>query len=121
MNWKLIPDRLNYDVPLANNPIADQFHNEFTRIPAERFLANEIKAREFLDQGCQEVDNKIRELGWRKKGRMVDRNGQRPSPGGQSTQRTPGPRRRRQPAAARRYSVTVTLPRMVGWIRHRYS
>jgi multiple sugar transport system substrate-binding protein len=67
-NWKLIPDGLNHDVPLANNPIADQFKNEFTRIPAERFLANEIKAREFLDQGCQEVDNKIRELGWRKKG-----------------------------------------------------
>ena len=67
-NWKLIPDGLNYDVPLANNPIADQFKNELTRIPAERFLANEIKAREFLDQGCQEVDNKIRELGWRKKG-----------------------------------------------------
>ena len=31
-------------------------------------MRNELKAREFLDQGCQEVDNKIRELNWKKKG-----------------------------------------------------
>jgi ABC-type glycerol-3-phosphate transport system substrate-binding protein len=67
-NWRLIPEGLNYDVPLANNPIADQFKNEFTREPAERFLRNESTAREFLDQGCQEVENKIRELSWKKKG-----------------------------------------------------
>ncbi|MBI3972094.1 MAG: sugar ABC transporter substrate-binding protein [Chloroflexi bacterium] len=67
-NWKLIPDGLNYDVPLANNPIADQFKNEFTRDPANKFMRNELKAREFLDQGCQQVDNKIRELNWKKKG-----------------------------------------------------
>jgi multiple sugar transport system substrate-binding protein len=67
-NWKLIPDGLNYDVPLANNPIADEFKYWFTRDPALRFMRNEIKAREFLDQGCQGVDNKIRELGWKKKG-----------------------------------------------------
>lgn len=67
-NWKLIPDGLNYDVPLANSPVAEEFKNQFTRDLSTRFMRNEITVREFLDQGCQAVDTKIRELNWKKRG-----------------------------------------------------
>jgi multiple sugar transport system substrate-binding protein len=67
-NWRLIPDGLNHDVPLANNPIGDTFKDQFARTAGEKFLRNEVKAREFLNSGVQVVDGKIRELNWKKKG-----------------------------------------------------
>jgi ABC-type glycerol-3-phosphate transport system substrate-binding protein len=66
-NWKLIPEGLNHDVPLAYNPIAQTFKTHYnTR--ATDFLSGKMKAREWLDQGCLDSDGKIRELGWKKKG-----------------------------------------------------
>ena len=67
-NWKLIPEGLNHDVPLANNPIGQTFKDQYTKGPADEFLKNKMPTREMLDFGCQEVDNKIRELSWKKKG-----------------------------------------------------
>jgi ABC-type glycerol-3-phosphate transport system substrate-binding protein len=67
-NWKLIPEGLNHDVPLANNPIGQTFKDQYTKGPADQFLLNQMPTREMLDSGCQEVDNKIRELNWKKKG-----------------------------------------------------
>ncbi|MDQ3701708.1 MAG: extracellular solute-binding protein [Chloroflexota bacterium] len=67
-NWKIIPDGLNVDVPLANNPVAGTFKDNFSKGPADRFLKNEIKAQELTETGCNDVNNKIRELNWKKKG-----------------------------------------------------
>ncbi len=67
-NWKLIPEGLNHDVPLANNPVGQTFKDQFAKGPAERVFKGEMKVMEALQVGCQDVDNKIRELNWKKKG-----------------------------------------------------
>lgn len=67
-NWKLIPEGLNHDVPLANNPIGQTFKDQFSKGPTDRFFKGELKASDLLQEGCQNVDNKIRELSWKKKG-----------------------------------------------------
>jgi ABC-type glycerol-3-phosphate transport system substrate-binding protein len=67
-NWRLVPEGLNHDVPLANNPIGQTFKDQFSKGPTDRFFKGEIKAQDLLLNGCQEVDNKIRELSWKKKG-----------------------------------------------------
>lgn len=67
-NWKLVPEGLNHDVPLANNPVGQTFKDQFSKGPTDKFFKGEIKSNELLLNGCQEVDNKIRELSWKKKG-----------------------------------------------------
>lgn len=66
-NWKLIPDGLNHDMPLTYNPLAQAFKAHYNT-KAPDFFSGKAKAREWLDEGCLNVDTRIRELGWKKKG-----------------------------------------------------
>lgn len=66
-NWRLIPDGLNHDMPLAPTPISQTFKQQYNNSAGD-FFSGKVKAREWLDQGCLNVDNRIRELDWKKKG-----------------------------------------------------